>query len=384
MPILAATAPRTLRSRDGVWSTRLLFLIVGLGTAAWAPLVPHVKTQAGLSEAQLGLLLLCLGIGSIAAMPLSGGAAARFGLRPVVLFGTGAIAMSLPILASADTGAMLAPCLLLFGAGMGSIDCAMNLQAVAVEKAKGQPMMSGFHGLYSLGSLVGALAAGALLFAGLGIATTTLLAVAAIAALFALSWPGILARTATTGGPAFAIPRGIVLLIGTLCCITFLTEGSVLDWSAVFLSQDRGVDAARATLGYAAFSVTMTAGRLAGDLIVARLGRRRVLILGGLCAAAGLVVTILVPVWEAALLGYAMVGAGCANIVPVLFTAAGRQTAMPASVAVPAVTTFGYAGVLAGPALIGFVAQGTSLSTAFLTVAVLLVGVAAAGRVLRL
>jgi len=317
-------------------------------------------------------------------MPLAGGAAARFGLRPVLLFGTVAIMLSLPILASADSAALLAPVLLLFGAGMGSIDCAMNLQAVAVEKAMGQPMMSGFHGLYSLGSLVGALAAGTLLFAGFGIATTTLLAVAAIAALFVLSWPGILARAATTGGPAFAISRGIVLLIGILCCITFLTEGSVLDWSAVFLSQDRGVDAARATLGYAAFSVTMTAGRLAGDLIVARLGRRRVLVLGGLCAAAGLVLTILVPIWEAALLGYALVGAGCANIVPVLFTAAGRQTTMPASVAVPAVTTFGYAGVLAGPALIGFVAQGTSLPTAFLTVAVMLVGVAAAGRMLRL
>ena len=384
MPILAATEPRAVLARDGTWSTRFLFLIVGLGTAAWAPLVPHVKAQAGLGEAQLGLLLLCLGIGSIAAMPLAGGAAARFGLRPVLLFGTGAIMLSLPILASADSAALLAPVLLLFGAGMGAVDCAMNLQAVAVEKARGRPMMSGFHGLYSLGSLVGALAAGALLFAGLGVGTTTLLAVAAIAALFAAAFPGILARAATAGGPAFAVPRGAVLLLGILCCIVFLTEGSVLDWSAVFLSQDRGADAARATLGYAAFSVTMTAGRLLGDRIVARIGRRRVLILGGLCAAAGLAVTVVVPVWEAALAGYAMVGAGCANIVPVLFTAAGRQTAMPASVAVPAVTTFGYAGVLAGPALIGFVAQATSLPTAFLTVAVLLVGVAAAGRSLRL
>lgn len=384
MPILAATEPRPALTRDGTWSTRFQFLIVGLGTAAWAPLVPHVKTQAGLGEAQLGLLLLCLGIGSIAAMPLAGGAAARFGLRPVLVFGTAAIALSLSILANAESASVLAPFLLLFGAGMGSVDCAMNLQAVAVEKARGRPMMSGFHGLYSLGSLVGALAAGALLFAGLRVGTTTLLAVAAIAALFVASWPGIPARAATEGGPAFAVPRGVVLLIGILCCIVFLTEGSVLDWSAVFLSQDRGADAARATLGYAAFSVTMTAGRLTGDWIVARLGRRKVLILGGLCAAAGLALTVLVPAWEAALAGYAMVGAGCANIVPVLFTAAGRQTVMPASVAVPAVTTFGYAGVLAGPALIGFIAQATSLTVAFLTVAVLLVGVAAAGRMLRL
>ncbi|MFC6792345.1 MFS transporter [Methylobacterium komagatae] len=386
MPALSATdAPpaHVHRHRAEVWSTRFLFLIVGLGTAAWAPLVPHVKAQAALGEAQLGLLLLCLGIGSIAAMPLAGAAAAKIGLRPVLMAGTAAISLALPVLAHANSVAVLAPVLLLFGAGMGAIDCGMNLQAVAVEKASGRPMMSGFHGLYSLGSLVGALAAGALLFAGLGIDLTTWLAVAAIALLFAASWPGILARTTTAGGPAFALPRGTVLVIGILCCIVFLTEGSVLDWSAVFLAQDRGLDPARATLGYAAFSVTMTAGRLAGDWIVARLGRSPVVVLGGLCAAAGLALSVLVPAWEAALAGYALIGAGCANIVPVLFTAAGRQDAMPASVAVPAVTTFGYAGVLAGPALIGFIAQATSLPFAFLTVAVLLVGVAAAGRVLR-
>ncbi|WP_313901540.1 MFS transporter [Methylobacterium sp. J-076] len=367
-----------------MWSTRLFFLIVGIGTAAWAPLVPYVKLRAGLGEAQLGLLLLCLGVGSIAAMPLAGAASARFGLRPVFLVGTAAIGLTLPVLATADAASVLAPALFLFGAGMGVVDCAMNLQAVAVERTAGRPMMSGFHGLYSLGSLVGALAAGALLIAGLGPAATTLLAVAAIGALLAAAWPGILARAATAGGPAFALPRGAVLLIGVLCGIVFLTEGSVLDWSAVFLVQDRGLDPARATLGYAAFSVTMTAGRLAGDRIVARLGRPRVLVLGGLCAAAGLAVTVLVPDWGAALLGYALVGAGCANIVPVLFTAAGRQEAMPPSVAVPAVTTFGYAGVLAGPAAIGFIAQATSLPAAFLTVAVLLVGVAGAGRRLKL
>ncbi|SDN67722.1 hypothetical protein SAMN05216360_110106 [Methylobacterium phyllostachyos] len=165
--------------------------------------------------------------------------------------------------------------------------------------------------------------------------------------------------------------------------MVFLTEGSALDWSAVFLIQQRGLDPAWAALGYAAFSVTMTAGRLGGDAIVARLGRGRVVVLGGLLAAAGLALSVVVPAWEAALTGYALVGAGCANIVPVLFTAAGRQTAMPARVAVPAVTTLGYAGVLAGPALIGFVAQALGLPAAFLIVAALLVGVAAAGRSLR-
>ncbi len=387
MPSLASTDALQTHARTvsaGAWSTRLIFLIVGIGTAAWASLVPYVKARAGLGEAELGLLLLCLGLGSIAAMPLAGAAVTRFGLRPVLFAGTAAIGLPLPVLATVASPAVLGPALLLFGAGMGAVDCAMNIQAIAIERAAGRPMMSGFHGLYSLGSLVGALAAGLLLGVGLGVEGMALAAAGTVALLCALATPGMLARAGTAGGPAFAIPRGVVLLIGLLCCIVFLTEGSVLDWSAVFLVQDRGVDLARATLGYAAFSVTMTAGRLTGDRIVARLGPARILVVGALLAAAGLALATLVPAWSAALAGYALVGAGCANIVPVLFTAAGRQTAMPTSVAVPAVTTFGYAGVLAGPAVIGFIAEGTSLPTAFLVVAAALVGVAAAGRVLRL
>jgi len=383
MPALAARDTTGSGLRPEVWSTRLIFLIVGIGTAAWASLVPFVKLRAGLGEAQLGLLLLCLGLGSIGAMPLAGAAATRFGLRPVLILGTAAIGLTLPLLAGASSALILGPALLLFGAGMGAVDCAMNIQAIAVERAAGRPMMSGFHGLYSLGSLAGALTAGTLLTLGLGEPGMALAATGAIAGLCALAWPGMLARAATAGGPAFAIPKGAVLLIGLLCGIVFLTEGSVLDWSAVFLVQDRGIAPARATLGYAAFSVTMTVGRLAGDGIVARLGRTRVLVLGALVAASGLALATLVPDWSAALAGYALVGAGCANIVPVLFTAAGRQTAMPASVAVPAVTTFGYAGVLAGPALIGFIAQATSLPAAFMVVAALLVAVAAAGRGVR-
>lgn len=275
--------------------------------------------------------------------------------------------------------------LLLFGAGMGAVDCVMNLQAVAVERAAGRPMMSGFHGLYSLGCILGALLASVLMGTGLGAGWSVLILVAGIVALFAAAWPGILPAGGTggSGGPAFALPRGPVLVLGLLCFVVFLTEGSALDWSAVFLIQQRGLDPAWAALGYASFSVTMTAGRLGGDAIVARLGRRPVVILGGLLAAAGLALSVVIPAWEAALAGYALVGAGCANIVPVLFTAAGRQTAMPARVAVPAVTTLGYAGVLAGPALIGFAAQALGLPASLLIVAALLLGVAAAGRSLR-
>ncbi|MGH1590023.1 MFS transporter [Methylobacterium phyllosphaerae] len=389
MPALDLTDPAALRAADDRaaaqrrLSTRLLFLIVGIANATWAPVVPLVKARAGLDAAGLGLLLLTFGIGSLLAMPGAGAAAERLGYRPVLLAGTGAIGLALPVLA---VGAGLVPltlALLLFGAGMGAVDCVMNLQAVVVERAGGRPMMSGFHGLYSLGCILGALLASGLLASGIGAGWSVLILAGGIAVLFAAAWPGILDGERGGGGPAFALPRGPVLVLGLLCFVVFLTEGSALDWSAVFLIQQRGLDPAWAALGYAAFSVTMTAGRLTGDRVVARLGRRRVVILGGLLAAAGLALSVVVPAWEAALAGYALVGAGCANIVPVLFTAAGRQTAIPARVAVPAVTTLGYAGVLAGPALIGFVAQALGLPAAFLLVAALLLGVAATGRSLR-
>ncbi len=183
--------------------------------------------------------------------------------------------------------------------------------------------------------------------------------------------------------PAFAVPHGVVLLIGSLCFVVFLAEGAVLDWSAVFLASERNLDTAYAGLGYAAFALTMTAGRLTGDAIVRRLGATRVIVLGGLTAAAGLMLATLAPAWEMALVGYALVGAGCSNIVPVLYTAVGKQTVMPENIAVPAITTLGYAGILAGPAVIGFIAHGSSLSVAFGLIAVLLLAVAASGKVLK-
>ncbi len=183
-------------------------------------------------------------------------------------------------------------------------------------------------------------------------------------------------------GPLFAVPRGFVLFLGVLCGVLFLAEGTVLDWSAVFLSSHAGLPRERAGLGYAAFALAMTVGRLTGDGIVHRLGAIRIVQLGGACAAAGMGLT-LVPAWPAALAGYALVGAGLSNLVPVLFSAAGRQTVVPENVAVPAITTLGYAGVLAGPAAIGFVSQRASLPVAFALVTLLLVGVTGSAPFVR-
>jgi predicted MFS family arabinose efflux permease len=223
----------------------------------------------------------------------------------------------------------------------------------------------------------------ALLGAGLSPFAATVWVVAGMIASLAAAAPHLLPYGRQSEGPMFALPHGVVLFIGLLCFVVFLAEGAMLDWAAVFLTSVRGLKPAYGGLGYAAFSATMTVGRLAGDRIVRYCGATTVVTFGGLCAAAGFAVATLVPAWQTALVGYALIGAGCSNIVPVLYTSVGRQTVVPEHMAVAAMTTLGYAGILAGPAAIGFVAHAASLSAAFLIVAILLVGVAASGRVLR-
>jgi MFS family permease len=363
---------------------RIVFFITGLGMAAWAPLVPFAKARVGINEGVLGLLLVCLGVGSMVTMPLAGALAARVGCRAVVVGATLLVCLTLPLLASVSSLPLLVVALLAFGAGLGAQDVAMNIQAIIVERASLRPMMSGFHGLFSLGGIVGAAGVTALLGAGASPLGATLVVVGGVVVALGVAAPHVLARGVRREGPSFAWPRGIVLFIGVLCFIGFLSEGAVLDWSAVFLTSVRGMAPAYAGLGYAAFALTMTLGRLVGDRIVRRVGGSNVIKYGGVCVAVGFTFTTLPLGWPVALVGYALVGVGSCNIVPVLFTAAGRQTVMAEAVAVPAIMTLGYAGILAGPAAIGFVAQVAGLSAAFLILAVLLLGVAASGRVLRL
>jgi predicted MFS family arabinose efflux permease len=383
MDVSARTTPTEAPGRAEQVSTRIAFFVAGFGMAAWAPLVPFAKARAGLDDGGLGLLLLCLGAGSILAMPLSGALASRFGCRRIIALATVVICLMLPLLAVVSDLLLLGATLFVFGAGVGSLDCVVNIQAVIVERASGRTMMSGFHGLFSVGGIAGAGGVSLLLVLGASPFVAALVVACLVAAAITYAAPTLLGYGGAGDGPAFAVPHGVVLFIGLLCFVVFLTEGAVLDWSAVFLTSLRAVDPAHAGLGYAAFATTMTIGRLTGDAIVRRAGPTRVIVIGGLLAAAGLALATLVPSWIAGLAGFALVGAGCSNIVPVLYTAVGRQKTMPEHIAVPAISTLGYAGILAGPAAIGFVAHLASLPAAFLIVAALLVGVAVSGRWLR-
>jgi MFS family permease len=370
-------------SRHAQHATRAAFFIAGSSLAAWAPLVPYAQARASLNEAQLGLLLLCLGIGSLIAMPLSGLFASRFGCRKVFTLAATVLCAALPILASSHTSWVLAVTLFVFGAALGTADCVANIHAVTVEKASGRPLMSGFHGLFSLGGIIGAVGVSALLSIGLAPLYAALSIALLILLALAITWRYLLSHTASTqDGPLFALPHGIVLVLGGLCFIAFLAEGAMLDWSAVYLTQTQNMATAQSGLGYAAFALTMTIGRLSGDWLIHRAGLIRVLVSGAALAAAGVALATLAPSWQLALVGYALVGMGGANIAPIMYSLVGKQTTMPEAQAVPALTTLGYAGILVGPAMIGFVAYVTGLTAAFLIVAGLLLLVALIGPTL--
>lgn len=353
-------------------ATRLAFFVAGFGIACWAPLVPFAKARLQIDDAMLGLLLLCIGGGSVAAMLATGPLTARFGSRPVIVASGFLLAAILPFLAIAETPLALGAVLLIFGGALGSLDVAVNVHAVEVERASGVPLMSGFHALFSIGGFAGA---GLMtLFLSLEVdtlAATSICAALMLAAMLAAR-PRLLATRGAEDGPLFVRPQGIVLLLSILAMVTFLAEGAMLDWSALLLTQGGLVDVKQGGVGYILFAIAMTAGRLFGDRLVARIGDYRTLLGGGMVAVLGFAVLLAVPLAPVALGGFALIGLGASNLVPVLFRRAGSQSNMPPALAIGALTTLGYAGILVGPAGIGVVAKAVGLPAAFWILAVLL------------
>lgn len=331
--------------------------------------MPYAKARLAIDDDVLGLLLLCIGIGSVVVMPMTGGLVGRFGSRAIIFAGGLGFCLALPVLAVTSSVPAIAAALLLFGASLGAMDVAMNIHAVEVERGSPKPLMSSFHALFSVGGFVGAGGITALLASGASLAGASIAGGLVIIVALAAAAPRYLETRIGHTAPFFVRPRGMVLLLGVLAFVSFLVEGSVLDWSALLLTRHQGFPAAQGGIAYALFSVTMTIGRFTGDRVVARLGSRRVLVLSGLLTIVGLV-GVLPEDWPwLALGGFAIVGFGTANIVPVLFSAAGRQTVMPSGLAIAAMTTIAYAGILAGPAAIGFVAHASSLPAALALVA---------------
>ncbi|MEM8569363.1 MAG: MFS transporter [Pseudomonadota bacterium] len=363
-PDHTATAPARL-------ATRLAFLAAGFMMACCAPLFPFLKDNVSADKAQFGVLLLCLGLGSIIAMPATGLLAARRGARPLILLGGYGMVAMLPLMALADTPLALGAALFGFGASLGTIDVAMNVHGAEVEGLERRPLMSNFHAHWSIGGFFGAGLITVLLSLSAPVAICAVLGAASALAALLLARPRFLSVAGRAPEP-FAIPRGIVLLLAVLASITFLVEGAVLDWGALLIIDRDLASAENAGVGYILFSVAMLLARLTGDRLVSRIGGVLTLILGGLATMAGLALVVSAPVTLGAYSGFILIGLGAANLVPVLFSAAGRQKVMPPGIAIAAVTTTGYAGILIGPALIGFVSNATSLVTAFWLLALLI------------
>ena len=345
---------------------RLVYFMAGIGISAWAIAVPFAKIRFNLGDGTLGLILMASGTGGVLAMPFTGPLIGKFGSRSV-LRGAGIIfCATLPLLSLAPSPLSLTVLLFIFGAAFGAIDVAMNAQAVVIEARSGRLLMSGFHALYSLGSLTIALCTSLLLRIGFSSIACSLV--------FDLLAFAILTQTAhllpqeddlPSDGPAFALPNRATTILGLCCFACFLTEGAVTDWSTIFLRFSRAAPIASATLGYAGFSVMMALARLTGDRIAGRFGKPAVMRIGALIAAGGLLICILARSTPIDIVGFAMVGIGTGNIAPLIFSAASRVPGMPANLSVPAVVSLGYIGFLTGPVVIGLVAHASSLAVSF-------------------
>ncbi len=345
-------------------ATALTFAFNGFLWAAWVPHIPEVKDRLGLSDAALGLALLGPAIGSVISMPLVGRATTRFGSGPVtaaLAFGT-YLFIAGPGLAGNLPTLFLA--LALWGVVTGGLDVAMNAQAVQIEKSYQRPIMSSFHAWWSVGTVLGTLAGsvGAGLSISLarqqfGLAIPLALATVWIARQFVADH---VAKDYQPGGRVFEL-RLVLLGIAGVCAL--LSEGSAGDWSPVYLRDDLKVAAGHAGLGYAAFTVLMTLGRLFGDRVVARLGRARSIAtlatIGSLGMSGGLISNNLVG----AMIGFGCLGLGLSVLVPVFFStaAAGPGAAGPK---LALVSSFSYLGFLIGPAALGPLASATSVHTA--------------------
>ena len=370
-------------------STRFSFFGLGFATAAWAPLIPFAQQRLHFNHADFGLLLLCSGLGAMLAMPATGKIVQRVGCRVPIGFALLLLAVLLPSLSLWTTPLMMAITLFLFGTAAGSLGVALNIQAVVVEKNSLKSLMSGFHGMASLGGLAGVLTITALLALSISSVISAFAVSLLLVIIVFLSVPYNIKAVENTLLEASSkvkksirqrLPQPLIILIGIACFIIFMTEGAAMDWSGIYLTQQYGVNAAFAGLAYTFFAIAMTTGRFTGDYLIRYFGEKKLLTYSAICATLGLALVSIAPYWWLVLVGYTLVGTGCSNIVPIMFSRAGRQTVMPSAVALSCVSTLAYTGILVGPAFIGMVSELIGLSTVFMALSGLLLLIVALNR----
>lgn len=371
-----------------LFSNRASFLLAGFCIAAWAPMIPFVKERFGLDEHDLGLLLLCVGIGSFISMPTSGYFSSRFGCKKPIYVATFAVALCLLAIPYIYNIYLLGLVLFCMGVAAVALDVISNINAALVEQVAERNVMSGLHGLYSVGGFAGSLSVTFLLGLNVPLSLASVYAAVLLILGLILGCKHLFNTVHLEGeseGSAKAeqvteakaednqkvstwtyYKNPTVLLIGLMCFIMFMTEGSILDWSGVFLHSERGVSLENAGYGYAAFAIMMTICRLTGDKIVTAFGRGRIILLGTLCIVVGFCLAVFVPHLYAAILGFALIGVGASNVVPQLVSITAKIKEVPTHISVTIVNAIGFSGVLIGPALIGFLAHAITLPYTYL------------------
>jgi MFS family permease len=344
-----------------------IFFLNGLVFGEWAARIPAIRDRVGLSDGELGIVLACAAVGSILAMPIAGARAARIGSRRATRVAFALMCLASGVIALAPTLPVLCALAFFYGASMGSLDVTMNAHGVAVERRYGRAILASFHASFSIGGLAGGVIGAFAAAIDLDV-RAQLAIVAVISAAVGLTWSRrFLGGDADAMGhaePLFVRPPRRLLALGALAFACLLIEGASADWSAVYLRDELGTTAAVAAIGFTAFSVTMTLGRIFGDRLVDRFGPEAIVRAGGAIAAIGFGLALVLAAPVAAIAGFACLGAGMSGVVPIVFRAAGHVPGMAAGLGLAAVSSTGYLGFLVGPPTIGGLAELTGLPTA--------------------
>ncbi len=357
------------------WAVLGVFFINGLIFANWVARIPQVRDALGFSDGVLGTVLLFAAVGVITGLTFAGGLISRYGSRRVTTTAAMLFALALILPGMAFNFWSLGAALFAFGAFTSIMDVAMNAQAVEIERRYAKPLMGSFHAAFSIGGFIGALMGAGFVAAGFDVLPHfVFVSLTFVVVLFFITRYLVTIENEVNEdqeGAVIQLPPRALWALGFVAFSAALGEGSMADWSAIYLQDVVGTSEANAALGFAAFSLLMTAGRLAGDTLVARTSRATIVRGGGALAAAGILLAVLLPQFIPSLIGFALVGAGVSTIIPLAFSAAGNRTDVPPGVGIAGVATIGYAGFLAGPPVIGLLAEVTSLRIALLVVGAL-------------
>ncbi len=389
LPAAHRDLPMSTRRRAKL-ATMALFFIAGMVYASWGVHVPTVRDKFHLDAAWLSVALFSLTGGSIATMTANGKWIARVGTRRACLIGGLVMMACTALILVAPSYWLLLPVLAAFGGGMATLDVAINAEASAVEAALGRPIMSSLHGMFSIGGMAGAAGGGLLL--SFGMSPALHLALVAVLGALVLCWacPAVLPHVPHEAHPnaphqgANRWRSAVLWALGIVALIALVAEGAMYDWATVYMRDVVHATPAFASAGYAAFSGAMAAGRFAGDAVRARFGAVQLVLVSASIACAGMVGALLLPFSLTALTGFALMGIGLANMMPVLFAAAMRVKGIHAAEGMAHVAGLAYCGLLFGPVMIGGVAQVTNLPIGLSVVALCAALVAVVGpRVLK-